>query len=96
MKQTAHSVNSSKNLLLVNNNRENNTESSNGTYSHITTPEEKSIHNLDDIQNQSYNFNTLNSLNRTTNQNNISFNNNSLIINTLNNTATNNNLLINN
>jgi len=57
MKQTAHSVNSSKNLLLVNNNpNRENTDISNESYSHDTN-EDKHIN--DDIQNQSYNYNSL-------------------------------------
>jgi len=92
MKQTAHSVNSSKNLLLVNNNpNRENTDISNESYSHDTN-EDKHIN--DDIQNQSYNYNSLNNnfniSTRTNNSNNLSFNNNNLIMNTINNSPNNN------
>jgi len=99
MQQTTHSINSSKNLLLVSNTKENNTETSNDTYTHLTSPENKSIRRpFDDTQNNSFNYNTslnYNTNNLSNNSNNLSFNN-SLIINSLNNTTANNNLLINN
>ncbi|ORX46425.1 hypothetical protein BCR36DRAFT_331859 [Piromyces finnis] len=87
MKQTTHSVNSSKNLLLSNNNlNRENSDLSNSTYSQSTTPENK-INNqlLEDLPNQSFNFNTLNNNTFNTNTPNISFNN----------STTNNNILVN-
>jgi len=89
MKQTAHSVNSSKNLLLVSNNRENNTEASNDTYSNLTSPEEKiNQRSFDDIQNNSFSYNNLAN-------NSISYNNN-IIYNTTSNLLINNSFTNNN
>jgi len=89
MNITTRSMNSSKNLLL--NNQKDNSDSS-PTYSHITAPEDNPL--IEDLHNnKSFNYNPFNMSSPRENTPNISFNNNSLIINThsIHNTTSNNN-----